>query len=201
VLKIKPRHLIVLFPRTWRARYGVEFEAMLEASDLTPHDVRNILWYAIRERVATTMTGRVVLGTFLSSLATLVALGLATLAPAGVVAGHQLWTIELSVPFGLVMTAMSLRFAWCVYTGTRIGGREQVLWIAWMSVVSVLAQWGQMVGWRDGMSPGVPVIWALAAIFMTTDCVNTLAMSRILPHGQAPSRLRQRPPARPLGLA
>ena len=99
---MKPRHLVRLFPRTWRARYGAEFEALLDASDLTRHDVLDILRHAAGEWVATTMTGRVVLGAFLSSLATVVALGLALLAPAGVVAGQQVWTLEFSLLFGVV---------------------------------------------------------------------------------------------------
>jgi hypothetical protein len=198
---MKPRHLVRLFPRTWQARYGAEFEALLDANDLTWQDVLDILRHAAVEWIATTIPGRIVLGALLSSLTTVVAAGLAILAPAAVVAGQQLWTLEFSLLFGLVMTAMSLRFAWCVYTGARAGAREQIFWIAGMSVASVLAQWGQMVGWRDGMSPGVPVIWAFAALFMTTDCMHMLAMSRILPHGEAPSRLRRRPPAHPLGLA
>lgn len=200
-MKITPRLLVQLFPRTWRARYGTEFEALLDASDLTPPDVLNICWHAAGEWVATTMTGRIVLGVLLSSLGTIVALGLAILAPGGIVVRQQLWTIEFSLPFGVLMTAMSFRFAWCVFTCTRAGGREQIFWIAALFGTSVLAQWGQMVGWGDSVSPSVLVIWAFAAIFMTTDCVNTLAMSRILPRGQVPSRLRRRPPARPLGLA
>ena len=179
----------------------MEFEALLDASDLTTHDVLNIFWHAASEWVATTMTGRIVLGVLLSSLGTVVALGLAILAPGGIVARQQLWTLEFSLPLGLLMIAMSFRFAWCVFTCTRVGGREQISWIAAMLGTSVLAQWGQMVGWGDSVSPGVLLIWAFAAIFMTTDCVNTLAMSRILPPGQVPSRLRKRPPANPLGLA
>jgi hypothetical protein len=197
---ITPRHLVRLFPRTWRARYGTEFEALLDASDLTRHDVLNILGHAAGEWVASTGTGRVVLGVFLSSLATVVALGLARLAPAGVLAGQQVWTLEFSLLFGILMTAMSIRLTWCLFTGTRIGGREQIFWIAAMFVTSALGQWGQMVGWRDGFAPGVPIIWAFSTSFMTMECINTLAMSRILPHGQVPSRLRRRPPARPLGL-
>ena len=200
-MKINRRHLVRMFPRTWRARYGAEFEALLDASDLTPHDVLNICWHAAGEWVSTTMTGRIALGVLLSSLGTVVALGLAALAPGGIVARQQLWTIEFSLPFGLLMAAMSFRFAWCVLTGTRVGGREQIVWITAMFGTSTLAQWGQMVGWPDSVSPGVLVIWAFAALFMTTDCVNTLAMSRILPRDQVHSRLRRRPPARPLGLA
>ena len=179
----------------------MEFEALLDASELTPHDVLDIVRHAAGEWVATTMTGRMVLGAFLSSLATVVALGLARLAPGGVFAGQQLWTLEFSALFGCVMAAISVRFTWCLFTSTRAGGREQVFWIAAMFGTSALAQWGQMVGWAGRVSYGVLVIWAVAAILMTTDCMNMLTMSQILPRGHVPSRLRKRPPASPLGLA
>lgn len=199
-MKITSRHLVRLFPSTWRARYASEFEALLDAVDLTPQDVINVCGLAAGEWVATTMTGRIVMGVLLSSVATVVALGLAILAPGGVFAGQQFWTIEFSVPFGMVMAAVSFRFAWCVFTGTRAGGREQFFWIAAIFGTSTLAQWGQMVGWGDRMSPSVLVIWGFAALLMTTDCMNMLTISRTLPRGQMPSRSRRPPPARPLGL-
>ncbi len=200
-MKMKPRHLVRLFPRTWRARYGAEFEALLDATDLTRQDVRNIVQHAAGEWIATTITGRVVLGVFLSSVATGVALGLAILAPEGAFAGQQPWTLEFSALFALVMLAMACRYTWCVVTCTRAGGREQIFWIVATFVSSTLAQWGQIVGWPYGGSPRVPTLWVLAAVFMTTNCMDTLAISRIVPRAQTPVRLRRRPPARPLGLA
>jgi hypothetical protein len=200
-VKMKPGHLVRLFPRTWRARYGAEFEALLESSHLTRPEVLDILRHAAVEWIATTITGRVVLGVLLSSLATGVALALAILAPQAAFAGQQLWTLEFSALFALVMLAMACRYTWCVVTCTRTVGREQIFWIVATFVSSTLAQWGQIVGWPYGGSPRVPTLWVVAAVFMTTNCMDTLAISRIIPRGQTPVRLRQRPPARPLGLA
>ena len=197
-MTITPRHLVRLFPRTWRLRYGSEFGALLEARDLTRKDVLDIVRHAASEWVANTITGRMVLGLMLSSVATLVAGILAVVA-----APDLAQSLPFSAFWGFVSAAMGIRFAWCVYFGTRAGAREQIFWITAMFLSSAFAQWGQIVGFRDSSAapPAVSVVWAFGALFMITNCMNTLAMSRIFPRGQAPVRLRRRPPARPLGLA
>lgn len=202
-MKIKPRQLVRLFPRTWRARYGAEFEALLDASDLTPRDVLNILRHAAGEWIAQTVIGRFAIGVTLASAATVVALGLVAISPDGPIGSDEGWPIGLSALFGLLLTATSVRFLVCVATRTRASGREQALWIAALFVTCAVGQWGQMVGWRESSvaGPSLRSIWALATLLMTTTCMNTLGWSRILLRGQAPVRLRQRPPARPLGLA
>lgn len=35
--------LVVLFPRSWRQRYGEEFEALLEETGLSPRDLLDVL--------------------------------------------------------------------------------------------------------------------------------------------------------------
>ena len=199
-MRIKPRQLVHLFPRTWRARYGAEFEAMLEATELQRDDVRNIVRHAAGEWIAHTVIGRFVLGVALASVATLIALGLVAISPRGSIGS---WPIELSALFGFLLAATSIRFLVCLATRTRASGREQALWIATLFVTCAAGQWGQMVGWRESSvaGPSVLSIWSVATLLMTSTCLNTFGWSRILPRGQAPVQLRQRPPARPLGLA
>jgi hypothetical protein len=199
-MSLTPRRLVRLFPRIWRARYGVEFEALLESSDLTPRDVLNILRHAAGEWIAHTVIGRYVLGVMLASAATLIALGLAAIPPRVPIGS---WPIELSALFGFLLAATSIRFLVCLATRKRTSGREQAVWIAALFVTCVGGQWGQMVGWRESTvaGPSVLSIWLVATALMTSTCMNTLGWSRILPRGQAAVRLRQRPPTRPLGLA
>ena len=40
--------LINVFPRAWRERYGEEFEALLEATPMSPLTVMDVLAYAAR---------------------------------------------------------------------------------------------------------------------------------------------------------
>src|SRR5688572_21667426 len=42
-MRIKPRHLLRLYPRQWRARYGDEFLALLEREGTTSRVVLNVL--------------------------------------------------------------------------------------------------------------------------------------------------------------
>ena len=199
-MKLTPRRLVRLFPRAWRSRYGAEFEAMLDATELSSHDVRNILRHAAGEWIAHTAIGRFVLGAALASIATIIALGLAAISPSPQIGS---WPIEFSALFGLLMAATSIRFLVCLATRTRASSREQALWIAGLFVTCAAGQWGQMVGWRESSvaGPSVLSIWGIATALMTATCMNTLGWSRVLPRGQSPVRLRQRPPARPLGLA
>lgn len=196
-MNITPRRLVRLFSRTWRLRYGAEFCALLEATDLTHKDVLDIVRHAAVEWVTNTITGRMILGLILSSVATLAAFGLTTFAHPEIAQG-----LPLSAFWGFVSAAMGLRFAWCVYFGRRTGAREQSLWIAAMFLTSAFGQWGQIVGFRDSSvpPPAVPVIWGFATLFMVANCMNTFAMSRVFPRGQAQVQLRKRPPLRPLGL-
>lgn len=199
-MKITPRDLVRLFPRTWRARYGAEFEALLDATDLTRQDVLDILRHAAVEWIAHSVIGRVVLGVALASVATVVALGLVAISPSTAIGS---WPIGLSALFGFLLAATSIRFLVCLASRKRASGREQAVWIAALFVTCAAGQWGQMVGWRESSvaGPSVLSIWSVATLLMTSICMNTLGWSRVLPRGQAPVRLRQRPPARPLGLA
>lgn len=172
---------------------------MLEVTELRSADVLNILRHAAGEWIAHTIIGRCVLGVTLASAATLIALGLAAIPPRAPIGS---WPIELSALFGFLLAGTSIRFLACLATRKRASGREQAVWIAALFVTCVGGQWGQMVGWRESTvaAPSVLSIWLVATALMTSTCMNTLGWSRILPRGQAPVRLRQRPPAHPLGL-
>ncbi|MGA8539815.1 MAG: hypothetical protein WB566_09970 [Terriglobales bacterium] len=51
------RLLTRLYPRTWRERYGVEFEALLEAGRGDLGTWANVLWSALGERIFPTRGG------------------------------------------------------------------------------------------------------------------------------------------------
>jgi hypothetical protein len=44
-------YLIKLYPRSWRERYGEEFEELLVTGRSKPHDLVNVILSALRERV------------------------------------------------------------------------------------------------------------------------------------------------------
>jgi hypothetical protein len=195
VLKIKPRHLIRLFPRTWRARYGAEFEALLESSTLTRRDVADVLWRAASEWIAHTVIGRLILGSVLAAIGTALAGGLAAISPQEL--QHASWPIAMSLAFGLTEVAMGCRFLWCALTRTRAADREQTAWIATLFVTSIAAHWGTRMTFPSSDSLASDVaIWAI----LVQSSMISLSMSRILPRGHEAARLRVHPSARPLGL-
>jgi hypothetical protein len=51
------RLLTRLYPRTWRERYGEEFEAHLEAGPENLRTSANVVWSALRERIFPTRGG------------------------------------------------------------------------------------------------------------------------------------------------
>jgi hypothetical protein len=52
-------HLLIrLYPRSWRERYGAEFEALLEAAPFSLHALGNVAWSALSERVSPTQGWR-----------------------------------------------------------------------------------------------------------------------------------------------
>jgi hypothetical protein len=196
-MKIEPRHLVRVFPRTWRARYGLEFEALLESSHLTRREVADVLRRAAAEWIAHTNIGRAALGAGLALLAT----GLAKVLAAATPATLYEWPIGLSFLFGLVELGMSCRFLWCALTGTRVRVSEQKAWIATLFVSSTAAQWGAQVAlWRPEPS-SLWTMWMTLTVLMIVSCTNALAMSRMGPRRIPPVQLRKLPPARPLGLA
>ena len=196
-MKITPRHLVRMFPRTWRVRYGTEFEALLESSHLTRREVVDVLRRAAAEWIAHTNIGRAVLGAGLGLLATALATVLAAMTPTTLYE----WPIGLSFVFGLAELGMSCRFLWCALTGTRVRLSEQKAWVATLFVSSTAAQWGAQVAlWRPEPSL-LWTMWMTLTVLMIVSCTNALAMSRIGPRGFPPVQLRKRPPARPLGLA
>lgn len=196
-MKMKPRHLVRLFPRTWRARYGAEFEALLESSHLTRREVVDVLRRAAAEWITHTNIGRAALGSGLGLLATVLATMLAALTPRRL--GD--WPMGLSIAFGLAEFGMSCRFLWCALTGTRVRVSEQKAWIATLFVSSTAAQWGALAAlWKPPPS-SLSIMWMTLTVLMIVSCTNALAMSRIGPRGFPPVQLRKLPPARPLGLA
>jgi hypothetical protein len=48
------RLLMRLYPRSWRERYGTEFEALLEAGRGDLRTSANVVWSALRERISPT---------------------------------------------------------------------------------------------------------------------------------------------------
>ena len=49
-----------LYPRQWRARYGEEFDALLEDADLTWRDIFGVLMSALEMRMKSTPVPRIV---------------------------------------------------------------------------------------------------------------------------------------------
>ena len=191
------RRLVRLFPRIWRERYGGEFEALLESSRLTRRDVADVVRRAAGEWIAHTMIGRIILGTVLAASATVLAAGLTALTPVDV--AQQNWPIVTLVAFGLLDLGMSCRFLWCALMRERILAREQTAWMTALFVTSIATQWGARVVLTAATMPGIAMLVAMWTIFVQSS-MQTMAMSRILPHGQVPHRLRKGPAARPLGL-
>ena len=194
-MPLTPRGLVRLFPRTWRARYGAEFEALLESSTLTRRNVTDVLRRAAAEWLANTVIGRLILGTGLAAIGTALAAGLAMISPREL--QDQNWLIVTPIAFGLTEVAMGCRFLWCALTRTRTLAPEQTAWIAAVFLTSIAAKWGARV-----MFPGVESLSIDTATWgiLIQNCMVTLAMSRILPRGRAVVQLRQRASARPLGL-
>ena len=197
-MAISPRDLVRLFPRNWRARYGAEFEALLESTRLTPPAVADVVRQAAVERVVHTVVGRLVAGVVLASIATEISIALAAVTP-GAVRGMG-WVIATFLPFGLVETGVGCRFLWCALARTRVDLREQGRWIAALFITSIAGQWGAFVESAGQAAPSVMLIWATLTGSMIQNSVIFLAMSRILPRGQEVMPLRKRPSERPLGL-
>ena len=197
-MKIKPRHLVRLFPRTWRARYGTQFEVLLESAPVSRRDVVDVL-RLVAEWIAHTNIGRIMLGAGLGFLATVVAILLAAVTPNGL--AHHDWPMGLSITFGLIEFGMSCRFLWCAVTGTRVRAAEQKAWIAGLFVTSTAAQWGALVA--QGIPPpsSLLTMWMTLTSVMVMSCTISLAMSRLGPRGFPSVQLRTRPPERPLGMA
>lgn len=61
------RLLLALHPRFWRARYGQEFQALLEAEPLTASVVVDVLRNAARQQAAVHAVALLVLGALASS--------------------------------------------------------------------------------------------------------------------------------------
>ena len=196
---MSPRRLVRLFPRLWRDRYGVEFEALLESTPLTRRSVADVVRRAAGEWIANTVIGRIILGTVLAAAATGLAAGLAAVMPTEL--WEQNWPIVTLVAFGLVDLGVSCRFLWCALMRERILPREQKAWMSALFVASIATQWGaRIVFMQPGFGSGP---WMVIAVWfmLVQGSMQTMAMSRILPHGQEPRRLHKRPAARPLGLA
>jgi hypothetical protein len=198
-MPLTPRHLVRLFPRIWRVRYGVEFEALLESSQLTWREVGDVLRRAAAEWIAHTNIGRIILGAGLAFLGAVLASVLAAMTPGAL--RHHEWPIGLLVVFGLAEMGMGCRFMWCALTGTRVGIAEQKAWITALFVTSTAAQWGALVAQWVPPPSSLSTLWMTQMSLMVMSCTNSLAMSRIGPRGFPPVQLHKRPPARPLGLA
>jgi hypothetical protein len=194
-----PHRLVRLFPRTWRARYGAEFQVLLESSPLTRRDSVDVLRRAADEWLARTMIGRIIVGTSLAVAGTVLAAGLAAVSPLEL--QQWSWPMVLALAFGMVEIGMACRFLWCALMRERIPAREQRNWMFALFLTSVAAQWGaRVVVPESGYASQAPMLFAMWCVFVQSS-MQTLAMSRILPRGYEASRLRTRPSARPLGLS
>jgi hypothetical protein len=69
-----------LYPAAWRARYGAEYEALIDDAELKLSDGLDVLWGAIKMRVTSRSFVRVVLPCALAG--TMVALGISLFRPA-----------------------------------------------------------------------------------------------------------------------
>jgi len=196
-MPMTPRQLVRLFPRTWRARYGAEFEALLESSPLTRRNVTDVLRRAASEWIAHTVIGRLILAASLVAIGTALAAGLAAISPGGL-QDHG-WPNGMSVAFGLVEMGMGWRFLWCALSRVRIEDGEQQVWISALFAGFVAAQWGARVVFVRTDFISSSAMTAMSAMLIQ-GCIQTLAMSRILPRGRAVVQLRTTPSARPLGL-
>jgi hypothetical protein len=138
-MPLTPRHLVRLFPRIWRVRYGAEFEALLESSPLTRRNVVDVVRRAAGEWIAHTAIGRLILGGALAAIGNLLAAGLAAISPRDLQGEN--WPIVLVITFGLVEVGMSCRFLWCALTRTRTLASEQTAWIVALFVMSIASRW------------------------------------------------------------
>ena len=174
-----PRRLVHLFPRIWRARYGAEFEALLESSPLTRRTVADVVRRAAGEWIAHTLIGRVILGTVLALAATALADLLTLITPGGL--GNQSWLIVTPFVFGLVEVGMGCRFLWCALMRERILRREQTAWMTALFVMSVAVLWAARVVFTD---PGLS-LWRATSVgtwaMLVQSSMQAMAMSRILP--------------------
>jgi hypothetical protein len=59
-MKRLARRLARLYPRQWRARYGKEFDELLEDTDLTWRDIIDIAWSVLEIEMKTTPSPRLV---------------------------------------------------------------------------------------------------------------------------------------------
>lgn len=205
------RVLVRLFPRNWRQRYGEEFAALLESTDITSSVVVDVATRAAGVWIATTLTGRLILGAALATTATAVAIVLTIAFPVGPIVvlenGHEFasapWPTGLSVFFGLLSMSFGIRTLAFVATGARAGVREQRWWLVAFFAASALAQWGQMVahlGTGGAPSP-ILLIWGISAVFLAVDSLYVLMLSSNFSPALAGSLRPKSPPSRPLGLS
>src|SRR5262245_25166298 len=72
-MTIRPQHLVRLFPRQWRRRYGDEFLALLEKTAVDRKVVFDTMRAAAGEWVFHTFTARVAMGLVLATVANVTA--------------------------------------------------------------------------------------------------------------------------------
>ncbi len=65
------RWLVSLYPHGWRARYGEEFEALLQDGPAGLPALVNVLWSALRQRVASATSSRVIINQYPNSIVSL----------------------------------------------------------------------------------------------------------------------------------
>lgn len=204
--------LLRLFPRNWRARYGIEFAALLETSPLTPRSILGIVRLAAGEWILRTAPGRVIIGLALPAAALWCAMALSAAIPVSPLlsleGGRQLVAPPgfrlLGLMFPVVVLASIFRFVMRTFgfvrSPTPMSARGLSVWLLALFVSSVFAQWGDVIAWHGPrLEPTWPFsIWGHQAVYTTIALINLLAADRLARLESANTRTVTA--SRPLGL-
>ena len=138
------RHLIRLYPRAWRRRYGQEFVLLLEASPLSVRSVANVCAAAGREWLLRTLTGRLLMGPVIAYAALLIAQALSTTVAAdptfsyegGVRLVSPPWPVGLGMLQALMGFAVLARFGAGVTRRLPMRAGELAAWVLALTTAS-----------------------------------------------------------------
>jgi hypothetical protein len=177
-MPLTSRGLVRMFPRQWRRRYGDEFIAMLDPAPLDRRAVLDTLRCACDEWIFRTMTGRVVMGVMVATVANLAAWHLLSIVPLQadvqyLADGHKLvgppWPTHLAASLWFVEASLFLRSVAGFFPSFRIGRGELVAWLILLCGHATIQQWSDVVCWLDTgiAAPSRWDVWADSAMRLT----------------------------------
>lgn len=198
-MAVTPVRLLNLYPRYWRERYGEEFLALLESTDLTLRLVLDVVRAAARERLTRTVVGRAFVGLAITGAALVCAWGGHTLTPPS-------WSVVLGSALELLTAAVMLRLLIVILRrGPRVSAGELRIWLLALFVGAVGSEWASLVS-HPGIGVAADSMFLILGrnALMVTNCLIQLLLAGdgypndprlvpLVPRSTAP-------PARPLGL-